>query len=200
MDDREAIARICHEHDEPGDLYDANPAQKAYCYGLADKLLAILALRPTAEAGWRPTNDQLYAMCRAHDAEDSAQRGEPNLWDMRPEEFVGDMMEWGEERRVAMLCAVEAVFPPPGRGDEGTDESKLQKLQIGHSRDPAPTTSAAMSAPPSTGQGDTPDPLDRSHLPPLGHYCPACEAAPRHGYCNLAGCPTAPSATGQGEG
>lgn len=27
---------------------------------------------------------------------------------------------------------------------------------------------------------------------PAPYFCPACEAVPRAGYCNLAGCPTAP--------
>ncbi len=29
----------------------------------------------------------------------------------------------------------------------------------------------------------------QEQLPPLGHYCRACDAIPKHGYCNLAGCP-----------
>jgi hypothetical protein len=38
---------------------------------------------------------------------------------------------------------------------------------------------------------------DRSDLPPLGRYCPACEAIPTLGYCGLAGCPTAPKPDSQ---
>ncbi len=38
--------------------------------------------------------------------------------------------------------------------------------------------------------------LDR----PLPYYCPACEAVPQAGYCNLPGCPTAlQQDSGEGE-
>lgn len=39
-------------------------------------------------------------------------------------------------------------------------------------------------------------PRDNTFKPdgPLPYFCPACESVPRHGYCNMKGCPTAPPA------
>lgn len=57
----------------------------------------------------------LEAMCRAHDQEDCAQRGEPDPWaDWIVREHIeqnGQTAhdEWVAERRAAMLCALQAV-------------------------------------------------------------------------------------------
>lgn len=46
-------------------------------------------------------------MCRGHDAEDAAQKGEPSPW--RPDLGAYQDHEWRAERRAAMLCALQAV-------------------------------------------------------------------------------------------
>lgn len=45
-------------------------------------------------------------MCRAHDEEEAAQKGEPSPW---REDIGGTDEEWMAERRCAMLCALKAV-------------------------------------------------------------------------------------------
>lgn len=48
----------------------------------------------------------LEVMAAAHDAEQSAQMGEPSPW---RDDIGGNDPEWKSERRTAMLCALQAV-------------------------------------------------------------------------------------------
>lgn len=123
-----------------GQFYDSTPAgdpkdtlreiRTALAGGLESRVVALerdshppIDLSPAideilAERGYAPTeapsisDADLERMCRAHDREDSAQRGEPSLWDMQADEFVGDWAEWREERLAAMRSAVEALAKP----------------------------------------------------------------------------------------
>ena len=49
-------------------------------------------------------DEQIIAMCKAHDKEQAAQMGEPSPWDN-----VEEDPDWEMDRIAAMRCAVEAV-------------------------------------------------------------------------------------------
>ena len=53
-----------------------------------------------------PPDDILELMAARHDAEQSAQMGEPSPW---RDDLGGQDAEWKSERRVAMMCALQAV-------------------------------------------------------------------------------------------
>lgn len=83
---------------------DPNAAKRLH--EIRDGLMAALAETKAID---------IDAMCRAHDAEDCAQRGEPDPWaDWMVREHIeqnGQAAhdEWVAERRAAMLCALKAV-------------------------------------------------------------------------------------------
>lgn len=59
------------------------------------------------------SDETLEAMARAHDEEESAQKGEPSLWAIQDRgDWQGDDGDWAEfrsERLTAMRCALKAV-------------------------------------------------------------------------------------------
>lgn len=75
-----------------------------------------VTITPEAVEVFRKHFDQpeiLDAMARAHDQEQSAQMGEPDLWAIRERgDWQGDDADWEvfvEERRAAMRQALKAV-------------------------------------------------------------------------------------------
>lgn len=75
--------------------------------GAADELIAA---RPPL------TDAQVEAMCRAHDAEESSEMGEPSLWVVHDRgDFVGTAEQWTtyrEERLACMRAAIKALENP----------------------------------------------------------------------------------------
>ncbi len=54
-------------------------------------------------------SDELEIMCRAHDAEDAARKGEPSPWDFVEQDGKVDA-EWVSERLCSMRMAVNALM------------------------------------------------------------------------------------------
>ena len=95
----------------------ATPEEKAVI-----RYRAMIAAAPPSEGDGSPTSlqimqttpafsdEQVEAMCRAHDLEDAAQKGEPSPWrDYNP---ADDDNEFRMERMCAMRCALEALRQP----------------------------------------------------------------------------------------
>lgn len=82
-------------------------------YGKSMLTATLLAAQLAYMAMTQPTDEQLEAMCVAHDAEESAQMGEPSLWDIQKRgEFAGNEDDWAvfrTDRLAAMKSAVEAL-------------------------------------------------------------------------------------------
>lgn len=70
---------------------------------------------PTGLQEFLAQDGVLDAMAQAHDAEECAQKGEPDPWSTSMQRDYVDqasqaaLEEWKSERRAAMLCALKAV-------------------------------------------------------------------------------------------
>jgi hypothetical protein len=80
------------------------------------------------------SDEELEAMCRAHDAEDAAQKGEPSPWDL-PVETAEDhaaLMIFRCERLAAMRCAVDAIYTAATRdfaSQLSTKKAEIERLR-----------------------------------------------------------------------
>lgn len=72
--------------------------------------------KPASPGEREITDDILEQMARAHDAEESAQRGEPSPW---RDDIAGNDPEFRSERIFAMREAVKVLFAARDKGSEG---------------------------------------------------------------------------------
>ena len=86
-----------------------------YCIKELERALA------SAPAASDCTDEQIIAACKAHDREDSAQRGEPSPWDEIDPESALFAKQWIAERMASMRAALAAIAAAPTKGGASND-------------------------------------------------------------------------------